>query len=116
MARLRPKFLPAGTNHTFYPKGILSKTVYKPNLRHTLQRQVRLVVGGKYRESNYFAPAMLKYSATCDGSPKRLQVLNLREDVNADPHHGLIPAEMFNIHQMTGFEFRALMGKYNLDQ
>ena len=70
------------------------------------------VVGGKYKEKNYFEPAMLRYSATCDGSPKRLVILTMTQDeISADPHHGLIPAEMFEVHRLTGFEYRALMGK-----
>ena len=72
-----------------------------------------MVVGGKYKESQYFSKAMLKFSATCDGSPKTVDIIDLgKEEIIADPHHALVPGEIFKAHTLTGFEYRALMGKF----
>ena len=73
-----------------------------------------MVTGGKYKEGRYFSKAMLRFSATCDGSPKVTSIIDLgQNEIFADPHHALVPAEIFKVHSLTGFEYRALMGKFS---
>ena len=57
-------------------------------------------------------PVFLKFSATCDGSPKRVSIIDQTEDAIADPSHSLIPGQAFHVHQLTGAEYIKLMGKF----
>ena len=76
---------------------------------------LQLTVGAeKFREDVYFQPIFIRYSSTCDGSPKTTDIITNVEDAKADPHQGLIPGQAFHVHELTGAEYVGLMGKKSI--
>ena len=71
---------------------------------------MQAVVGAEqFHENQYFDTVVLKTSGLYDGSPKTIQT-SYPDQLVADPHHVVVPAQVFYVHGLTSYQYQLLIG------